>query len=324
MSGTMEREKTKNPAVSIIIPTYKRSETLRRAVKSALFQTYPDVEVIVVDDNLPGSAWRAAAAEIFAEFRGDRRLRIVYNEKNLGGAGSRNAGILAASNEYIAFLDDDDEYLPERIAHQLPVFLNSENEKLALVFCDAEMTVGRDVFMCYAKPRYKGCCLYEAMRDNCLAATSQWMARKSALLAVGMFSDVPSKQDSTLILKLLAAGFEVDHVPEVLSKYCFYEGPKISEGGPKNLKGEMLYYAECRKLFGRLTAEEQREVRYSFAEKFRKLCRANGEPEKAKTALSYMLRTHPARTITNYGRNIARKVRWTIFPNGLFKGSARR
>ncbi len=323
MSGIKKETTGISPAVSIVIPTYKRNETLRRAIKSALAQTYPAIEVIVVDDNPPQSAWRAEAEEIFAEFESDGRLHIVQNEKNIGGAASRNAGILAASNEYVAFLDDDDEYLPERIAHQLPVFLDSENEKLALVFCDAEMTVGRDVFMCYAKPRYKGCCLYEAMRDNCLAATSQWMARKSALLSVGMFTDVPSKQDSTLILKLLAAGYEVDHVPEVLSKYCFYEGPKISEGGPKNLKGEMLYYAACRRLFDRLTEEEQREVRYSFAEKFQKLCRANGEPEKAKIAFTYMLRTHPDRTIANYGRNIARKVRWTVFPGGI-PGSARR
>ena len=185
------------------------------------------------------------------------------------------------------------------------------------------MTVGRDVFMCYSKPHYKGCCLYEAMRDNCLAATSQWMARKSALLHVGMFSDVPSKQDSTLILKLLAAGYEVDHVPEVLSKYCFYEGPKISEGGPKNLKGELLYYHKCRELFGRLSREEQRKVRYSFAEIFYGLCRANGEAEKADAAMRYMMKTDPGRTVRSRVRKAARKVRWRLFPNGLPGGLRR-
>lgn len=323
MNSVKDERAKKTPAVSIVIPTYKRNETLRRAVESALFQTYPNIEVIVVDDNPPGSVWRAATEEILAEFQADERLRVLENEKNLGGSGSRNAGILAARNEYIAFLDDDDEYYPERIAHQLPVFLNSENEKLALVFCDAEMTFGRDVFMCYSEPHYKGCCLYEAMRDNCLAATSQWMAKKSALLDVGMFSVVPSKQDSTLILKLLAAGYEVDHVPEVLSKYCFYEGPKISEGGPKNLKGELLYYNKCRKLFDRLTKDEQREVRYSFAEIFYRLCRANGEEERARTAMRYMMKTQPGRTARNHARKAARKVRWSIFPNGL-PGSTRR
>lgn len=312
-----------SPAVSIVIPTYGRSGTLRRAVASALAQTYRDIEVIVVDDNPPGSARRAAAQEILSGFRGDTRLNVIENEENLGGARTRNAGIMAAKAEYVAFLDDDDEYLPERVERQLPVFLRSENEKLALVFCDAEMTVGRDVFMCYARPRYRGACLYEAMRDNCLAATSQWMARKSALLAVGMFSDVPSKQDSTLILKLLAAGYEVDHVPEVLSKYCFYEGPKISDGGPKNLRGELMYYKKCRELFDRLTEEERREVRYSFAEKLFGLCLANGEKEKAKAALAYMMRTHPKRTVLSAAKKSARRVRWTLFPKGL-PGGARR
>jgi glycosyltransferase involved in cell wall biosynthesis len=323
MNSTNGERAEKTPAVSIVIPTYKRDETLRRAIESALFQTYPNIEVIVVDDNPAGSPFREAAEKVCAEFQADPRLRIVKNERNLGGALTRNAGILAAESEYIAFLDDDDEYYPERIAHQLPVFLNSKNENLALVFCDAEMTVGRDVFMCFSEPRYKGCCLYEAMRDNCLAATSQWMAKKSALISVGMFSDVPSKQDSTLILKLLAAGYEVDHVPEVLSKYCFYEGPKISEGGPKNLRGELLYYKKCRRLFDRLTEEEQRQVRYSFAEIFYKLCSANGEKEKADAAMRYMMRTQPARTVRSLARNAARKARWTLFPNGL-PGSTRR
>lgn len=109
----------------------------------------------------------------------------------------------------------------------------------------------------------------------------------------------------------------------MLSKYCFYEGPKISEGGPKNLRGELLYYKKCRRLFDRLSGEEQRQVRYSFAEIFYKLCSANGEKEKADTAMRYMMRTQPARTVRSLARNAARKARWTLFPNGL-PGSTRR
>ncbi|MCR5294083.1 MAG: glycosyltransferase [Lachnospiraceae bacterium] len=305
------------PGVSIVIPTYHRNDTLRKAVSSALAQTYPNIELVVVDDNPPESAWRTATQEILAEFAGDPRLRVVENEKNLGGALSRNAGILASSNEYIAFLDDDDEYMPERVERQLPVFLKSNNEKLALVFCDAEMTFGRDVFMCYSRPRYKGCCLFEAMRDNCLAATSQWMVKKSALLKVGMFSNVSSKQDSTLILKLLAAGFEVDYVPEVLSRYCFYSMPRISGLSLKNYRAEKAYYARCRELFDRLTEEEQREVRYSFAKIFYRLSKANGDEEKEKEALHYMMKVKPAETVGDFIRNGMRKARWTVFPNGL-------
>ena len=67
---------------------------------------------------------------------------------------------------------------------------------------------------------------------------------------VGMFTIVPCKQDATLILKLLANGYEVDHVPEVLSRFCNYQGQgRISWGGVKNINGELAYRNRCRKLY---------------------------------------------------------------------------
>ncbi len=258
----MEKEQI---LVSIVIPTYSRNIALTRAIDSALAQTYKNYEIIVVDDNPPDSKWRASTEKIMLQYADNPVIRYIQNSKNLGGSGARNEGIKAARGEYIAFLDDDDEYMPEKVEKQLNCFLNTTQKKLALVFCDAMMTYDNDKFVCYLKPRYRGCCLYEAMVGNCLAATSQWMAKKEALVDVGMFTIVPCKQDSTLILKLLVNGYEVECVPEVLSKYCSYQGERISDISEKKILGEKSYMSTCRKYFSRLSEIQREQVEFAFA-----------------------------------------------------------
>lgn len=295
--------------VSVVIPTYSRNLTLERAIDSVLGQTHKNIEILVIDDNPADSEWRKSTADLMKKFSGNEKIIYIQNEHNLGGSGARNEGIRRAKGEYIAFLDDDDEYFPEKIEKQLELFTTSDNDKLALVFCDAVMTYGNDKFVCYVRPRYKGCCLYEAMRDNVLAATSQWMAKKKALLDVGMFTIVPCKQDSTLILKLLAAGYEVDCVPEVLSKYCNYQGGRISDTGMKNLNGELAYKAKCEEQYYKLTEEQIREVEYAFAGRLYRLYKANSMNKEKNKCLGYLLKTHPVKTVTHNIRKFAQNVK---------------
>lgn len=309
--------------VSVVIPTYARKTTLKRAINSVLAQTYKNLEIIVVDDNPPDSEWRASTQQIMGQYANNPRIRYIQNVKNMGGSGARNEGIKAAQGEYIAFLDDDDEYFPEKVEKQLECFLTTDLKKLALVFCDSVMTYDNDKFVCYVRPRYKGCCLYEAMANNCLAATSQWLARKKALLDVGMFTVVPCKQDSTLILKLLSKGYEVDCVPEVLSKYCNYQGERISDTGEKNLRGELLYQEKCKDLYSRLTEQQIKEVEYTFATRLYKLYKANGKKEESKKCLLLMLKTHFVETnkrfVINWARTIKQKVGGGITSQSIYK-----
>lgn len=110
----------KKGLVSVVIPTYGRSETLERAIRSVKNQTYSNVEVLVVDDNEPGSEYSQSAARIVGEFDCDK-VRLVTQLRHINGAAARNAGIRAAQGEYIAFLDDDDFYMPEKLAKQVAV-----------------------------------------------------------------------------------------------------------------------------------------------------------------------------------------------------------
>ena len=92
--------------VSVVIPTHNRSEFLRSAIASVLSQTYQDFELIVVDD-----ASTDSTAEVVASFN-DSRIKFIRHQTNQGGSAARNTGIRASKCDYIAFLDDDDEWSP--------------------------------------------------------------------------------------------------------------------------------------------------------------------------------------------------------------------
>jgi len=105
----------RNPFVTVVIPTRNRQDLVGRAVRSVLLQTITDLEVIVVVDGPDPST--VSALEII---RGaDARLRVLALPQNLGGSDARNAGINNAKGEWIALLDDDDEWLPQKLEKQL-------------------------------------------------------------------------------------------------------------------------------------------------------------------------------------------------------------
>jgi len=103
----------RNSTVSAVIPTRNRPQLVQRAVRSALAQEYADLEVVVVVDG-PDSATEKRLAD-----PSDKRLRVIVLPQPVGAAGARNLGVSAAWGDWIAFLDDDDEWLPEKIALQM-------------------------------------------------------------------------------------------------------------------------------------------------------------------------------------------------------------
>lgn len=117
------------PKVSVVIPTYNRPDMVCRAIESVRAQTYLDWELIVVDDCSPDDG----LTEVAVDAIGDPRIRYSRNEVNRKLPGSRNAGARLARGNYIAFLDDDDEWLPEKLERQVAVFENSDNARLGAV-----------------------------------------------------------------------------------------------------------------------------------------------------------------------------------------------
>lgn len=119
------------PTVSVVIPTYNRAEAVRRAVDSVLAQTLDDLEVIVVDDASTDSVCDTV------EGYDDPRLRLFRHETNRGGSAARNTGIEHARGEYVAFLDSDDEWHPEKLERQVDC-LRSRSAEWVAAYCGFE------------------------------------------------------------------------------------------------------------------------------------------------------------------------------------------
>ena len=123
----METTMSDTPKVSVIIPTYNRANLLPRAVRSVLSQTYLDYEIIVVDDCSTDST-----PEVVAAWK-DERVRYISHSVNRRQSGALNTGIENARGEYVAFLDDDDEWLPIKLGNQIAA-LEASGPNVGLVY----------------------------------------------------------------------------------------------------------------------------------------------------------------------------------------------
>ena len=99
--------------VSVLIPAYNCERTIRRAIESALQQTFQDFELIVVDDGSLDGTLEVVKTIV------DPRIKVVRHPENSGEAEARNTAIKSSSGRYLAFLDSDDEWLPEKLSRQM-------------------------------------------------------------------------------------------------------------------------------------------------------------------------------------------------------------
>lgn len=109
----------KKDLVSVVIPTYKRSEMLLRALDSILNQTYKNIEVLLVNDNEPNDEFTLEVKKRVERYKSDSRFNFIIQDKHVNGAVARNIGIKKAKGEYIAFLDDDDWWESNKIEEQV-------------------------------------------------------------------------------------------------------------------------------------------------------------------------------------------------------------
>lgn len=125
----MNQEIEDNMLVSVVIPTYRRPQKLNRAIQSVLSQTYPYFEILIADDNEPGSIWRYRTMYVIQSYLDDSRVHCLPCEKHENGSAARNRGLSAARGTWICFLDDDDYYEPDKLEKQIG-FLNQHSDNM--------------------------------------------------------------------------------------------------------------------------------------------------------------------------------------------------
>ncbi len=264
--------------VSVVVPTHNRPHFLGRTISSLLAQTYPNVEIVVVDDNAPDSHARADTQALMKKYASHTNIIYVQNEKPMGGGPSRNAGIEAASGDYITFLDDDDIYLPEKIDTQLSFMLKNE---LDLSFTDVFIHSIDGKLIEYRRHSYVEDCSCDALFRqhiiHSLCPTSTYMVKREFIRSMGGFRAVPMGQDFMLMWDLLEHGAKTGYLPvSYIIQYIHNEG-RISVGKNK-IDGEQALYELKKTKFSLLSSEERRYVRFRHYAVLAVACKRSKKP----------------------------------------------
>ena len=206
--------------VSVIIPTYNRAGFLAGAVKSVLAQSFKDLEILVVDDC--GSDDAAAVVKSI----GRAEVRYLRHDRRRGGAAARNTGILESSGEHVAFLDDDDEWYPEKLARQMNAMLASPAEVGGIYTGYFIVNRGDGQIRGQIVPTERGDIYPALLAGNCIGGTSCMLLRRSCFDQIGLFDErLPSFQDYDLWLRA-SRKYHFDCIREPLLRY-FVHGDKI-------------------------------------------------------------------------------------------------
>jgi glycosyltransferase involved in cell wall biosynthesis len=206
-----------NPLISVVIPTRNRPALLLRAVRSALAQTLGEIEVIVVIDSEDG----CGSADLVARLS-DERLRCIVLQKQAGGSEARNIGIRTARAAWIALLDDDDEWLPEKLETQMTAVRKYTGQRQLVVTCQHihRAEGAADVVRPRRLPRLgEAPCAF--MFDYlCYFQTSTFLCPKELMLKIPFTKDLSFFQDIDWFLRALhGKDAQLIVVPQPLSIY---------------------------------------------------------------------------------------------------------
>ncbi len=231
--------------VSCIVTSYRREKSVvKRALDSILLQTFQDYEIILVDDN------RGEDGEKYSSYLSElallsEKIRLVKTENGHGAQRARNTGIAHASGRYLAFLDDDDEWLPTKLAKQAAVLDADEN--LGMCYCDS-MIVNEN----FVPPKvitkkagsFNTCATYRDMlRSDNVGSTSKAMIRENVFDKVGGFDEtLPARQDYEMWIRI-SRSFPIKGIDEKLVKYHISGGDgQISKNWDNCINGHTKLY----------------------------------------------------------------------------------
>lgn len=299
---------SKNPRVSVIIPTYNRAALLNQAIVSVLDQTFTDFELIVVDDGSTDDTPTVVSA-----FQ-DRRIRYVYQD-NAGRSAARNRGIELARGEYVAFLDSDDLYLPNKLAVQVAVFERSP--ALGLVGGGFRQVNEKGDVLSEVCPWLRFSCLdLHTWLFACPQMPSSVMVQREWLTRVGGFDgSVETAEDWDLFLRLARAGCQMAWVEKLVSAYRIHSANSVTRAS-SHVRSMV---AVLDKFFAdsNLPAEivVMRQEAYAAAH-LKGACReyAAGEIDEAKQDLTRALELNPPQSDNKVDRVLDELIGWARDP----------
>jgi len=220
--------------VSVVIPAFNRAEFLRKGVNSVLSQTYPDLEVILVDDGSTDDSFKVMK-ELQAH---DHRIACFRHGKNAGAQAARNTGIRNARGKWIAFQDSDDEWMPDKIERQVAALSTQKFDPWTVVHTNCLKYDGNTGMKeLWNLPVVEGKHAYAAMLRNPGPTFSSLLTSKSALETIGFLDEkTPSYQEWDTSLAL-ARYCRFIHIREPLFIYTLHNQDRISRDIRRDIVG---------------------------------------------------------------------------------------
>lgn len=219
--------------VSVIIPTYNRERTIKRAIFSVLDQSYSDLELIVVDDCSTDRTEEVVGSIV------DTRMRYIKLEYNQGACAARNAGIQVAKGDYIAFQDSDDEWYPSKLERQLKVMADTGADVSFHKVCiHYKSEKKKEIY--FPKSIGSRFVSHEEMCNRTLITTQSILGKRSVFLDHEFDPEVKKTQDYDWGIRA-SRNHSFYYFDEVLVKQ-YYQDDSISAQGMEIIKKTRQYY----------------------------------------------------------------------------------
>lgn len=247
----------KETLVSVIMNCYNGEKYLREAIDSVVDQTYQNWEIILWDN-----VSTDLSAEIVKSYD-DSRIKYYCAEENIPLGGARNKAIEKSNGEFIAFLDVDDLWLPEKLALQVPLF--EQNNKVGLVYSDSiwfNSKNGKERLSLKENNKLRGNCFRELL-TNYLMTQSSIIIKKEALLEqVEWFDERFHLLEEADLFRRISYYWELDFVDKPLAKWRIHDDSSTwTKFNKIHKEGEMMLL-KFSNIFPNFETEYAKEIRY--------------------------------------------------------------
>jgi len=281
--------------ISVVIPTHNRADLLPRAIKSVQAQTWTDLEIVVVSDGSEDDT--KAVVEALA--KEDPRIKFIEYFPARGGNIARNTGIENASGEFVAFLDDDDEFMPEKLEKQMAVM--ESDPEIGLVYTGVRIIYVNEQVTYRTNSKAQGDLSKEILLDNCIGTTSTVMAKKDVLLKAGMFDvKLRALQDFDLWIRVCQL-CKVGLVPEEMINYYNYTGTKqVSALTGKYIESFAYINEKYKDMLQSLPEEKLREKKYNEGMLLGNKAMRNGDSKLARKFIKAALKEQRSKKALAY------------------------
>jgi len=250
--------------VSIVVATYRRENDLKNALESLAVQTYPNIEIVLVDDN-GCDEWNskvAAIVEGFTNNHPDVVLNYIINSPNQGSAKTRNIGIAASNGDYITFLDDDDVYLPDKVKSQLE-FMEDGGYDYSITDLTLYNEEGKEIdkrVRSYIKDTTVSSLKMYHLKYH-MTGTDTMMFKKDYLTQIGGFAPIDVGDEFYLMQRAIEGGGKFGYLHRCEIKAYVHTGDGGLSSGDGKIKGENALYSYKKTFFNQIDAKTKRYIR---------------------------------------------------------------